>query len=573
MEDSYISNIQEDDQILDSDLLEKIHQLETENESLKLKLSEEDKKMISQRHQIENMEIEFSNKNNTIKSLEGLIQFYQQEKGSNKEEEDNNSKYQEYEDKIKNLEESIIIKNQKIEQIKQDLNEQYSVNEKLINALTEKEEINKNKKDDDDLSDNSDDSNENNKNDIKKLGLLQDEIEELEEIIIDLNKDKENITDKYEEKIQEINKENNDYQEKIFELEKEIKEINKQLEMEKIKNSEKPEIGKEIEKIYKEQIDNIKNELNEERERKKIIKEKAKEQRESDMKEILDLEKKLEEAKEEMNNLKKEKITLEQDKKNIEETNLKLIKRNKELETISSQQNNNDLIINNYKSILDKKNIEIDNLTSKCKEFKDNLDQYEKDRDIKLEQFDQEKKILKSEIEEKNKKIEIIYRELNEFRAKEGKGEADINKIEQDPKQKLYDEIKELKLNLEKKEKENKELRIKIENNEIDNKNELLAQTEYLKGLIEGYKQNIESLKEQKNKEKKYFEGQMEKLDIEVGNCKCQIAAMEYESDRKIINYKNYIKKLQKKLESLGFKFKDKNKKGINSYMKANTMV
>ena len=202
MEDSYISNIQEDDQILDSDLLEKIHQLETENESLKLKLSEGDKKIISQKHQIENMEIEFSNKNNEIKSLEGLIQFYQQEKGSNKEEEEENNKYQEYEDKIKNLEESITIKNQKIEQIKQDLNEQYSVNEKLINALTEKEEINKNKKDDDDLSDNSDDSNENNKaNDIKKLGLLQDKIEELEEIINDLNKDKENITDKYEEKI------------------------------------------------------------------------------------------------------------------------------------------------------------------------------------------------------------------------------------------------------------------------------------------------------------------------------------------------------------------------------------
>ena len=573
MEDSYISNIQEDDQILDSDLLEKIHQLETENESLKLKLSEGDKKIISQKHQIENMEIEFSNKNNEIKSLEGLIQFYQQEKGSNKEEE-NNNKYQEYEDKIKNLEESITIKNQKIEQIKQDLNEQYSVNEKLINALTEKEEINKNKKDDDDLSDNSDDSNENNKaNDIKKLGLLQDKIEELEEIINDLNKDKENITDKYEEKIQEINKENNDYQEKIYELQNEIKEINKQLEMEKIKNSEKPEIEKEIEKIYKKQIENIKNELNEEKERKKIIKEKAKEQRESDMKEILDLEKNLEEIKEEMNNLKKEKIALEQDKKNIEETNSKLIKRNKELEAVSSQQNNTDLIINNYKSILDKKNIEIDNLNSKCKEFKDNLDQYEKDRDNKLEQFNQEKEILKSEIDEKNKKIEIIYRELNELRAKEGKGEADIKKIEEDPKQKLYDEIKELKLNLEQKEKENKDLMIKIENNEIDSKNELQAQTEYLKGLIEGYKQNIESLKEQKNKEKKYFEGQMEKLDIEVGNCKCQIAAIEYESDRKIINYKNYIKKLQKKLETLGFKFKDKNKKGINSYMKANTMV
>ena len=50
-------------------------------------------------------------------------------------------------------------------------------------------------------------------------------------------------------------------------------------------------------------------------------------------------------------------------------------------------------------------------------------------------------------------------------------------------------------------------------------------------------------------------------------------SSKEYESDRKIINYKNYVKKLQNKLELLGFKFKDKNKKGINTYMKANTMV
>ena len=208
MEDNYITNIQEDDQLLDSDLAEKIHQLEAENESLKIQSSESSKKIMTQKHELENMEIELSNKNNTIKSLEGLINFYQQEKESNNE---GNDKYQEYEEKIKNLEESLIVKNQKIEEVKKDLNEQYAVNEKLINALTEKEEINKNKKDDDDLSDNSDDSNENNKiNDAKKLGLLQDKIEDLEEIIADLNKDKENIAEKYEEKIQEINKENND---------------------------------------------------------------------------------------------------------------------------------------------------------------------------------------------------------------------------------------------------------------------------------------------------------------------------------------------------------------------------
>ena len=152
--------------------------------------------------------------------------------------------------------------------------------------------------------------------------------------------------------------------------------------------------------------------------------------------------------------MKKEKIILDQDKKNLEEINSKLIKRNKELEIISNQMNNNDLIVNNYKSILDKKNLQIDNLNSKCKEFKETLDQYEKDRDNKLELFKQEKEILQSNLEEKNKKIEIILRELNELRIKEGKDETDIAKISSDHKQKLYEEINELKKNLEKKEKE-----------------------------------------------------------------------------------------------------------------------
>jgi len=561
MEDSYISNIHEDDQILESEYLEKIHKLEAENDSLKLKLAESDKTIITQKHQIENIEIELLKKNNEIKSLEGLINFYKQEKGDN-------NQYQEFIDKIKNLEESLLVKNKKIEEINKDLNEQYSINEKLINALTEKDKIKK----EEDVD--SDDSNDIEKiNDTKKFESLQDKIEELEETINELNKDKENIADKYEDKIQEIKKENNDYQNQISELENEIKEINQKYEIEKMKNSGKPEIEKEIEMLFKEEIENLKNELKDEKEKIIMIKEKAKEQRESDMKEILDLEKNLEELKEEMFSLKKEKESIIQDKKTLEESNKKLIKRNKELETISTQHDNTDLILNNYKSILDKKNIEIDNLTSKCKEFKETLDQYEKERETNLESFNNEKQIFASEIEEKNKKIEIIYRELNELRAKEGKDEADITKISEDPKQKLYEEIKQLKSNLEKKEKETIELNNKLENYKINNKNELEAQNEYLKGLIEGYKQNIENLKEQKNKEKKDFVEQLEKLDMEMGNCKCQIAAAQYEADRKLINYKNYVKKLQRKLESLGFKFKDKNKKGFGSFMKANTMV
>ena len=62
------------------------------------------------------------------------------------------------------------------------------------------------------------------------------------------------------------------------------------------------------------------------------------------------------------------------------------------------------------------------------------MDQYEKDRDNKLESCNQEKEKIKSKIEKKNKKIEIIYRELNELRTKEGKGEANMEQISEDPK-------------------------------------------------------------------------------------------------------------------------------------------
>ena len=42
----------------------------------------------------------------------------------------------------------------------------------------------------------------------------------------------------------------------------------------------------------------------------------------------------------------------------------------------------------------------------------------------------------------------------------------------------------------EKKEKEYNELKNKIEIEKVNNKNEFEAQSEYLKGLIEGYKKN-----------------------------------------------------------------------------------
>ena len=67
---------------------------------------------------------------------------------------------------------------------------------------------------------------------------------------------------------------------------------------------------------------------------------------------------------------------------------------------------------------MDKKNNEIENLTAKCKEFKENLDQYEKEKENKEKEFQHQKEVLQSEIDDKSKKLELALRELNEIRAK-----------------------------------------------------------------------------------------------------------------------------------------------------------
>ena len=66
-------------------------------------------------------------------------------------------------------------------------------------------------------------------------------------------------------------------------------------------------------------------------------------------------------------------------------------------------------------------------------------------------------------------------------------------------------------------------------------------------------------MRQQKEKNSKDFKKQIEQLEIELSNYKCQLATLQFDMDRKIVTYKKYVKKLQTKLESLGYRFKDKN--------------
>ena len=549
MEDNYISNIGSESDTSDLELYEQIDNLQKEKDKLEKEIKTLRRENLANKHKIQDLEINMDHLKEQVKNQTNLIKFYKDNKDNNKNKESD--------EKIASLEESVLIKDKKIKELTKELNEQSSLNEKLVDVITNKEEIIKKLEKGTDINNGLD-----NEDNLKiKIEKFEEEIENLKQKISDLESEKEKIIDKYEDKIDLINKENNDYQDKIYDCENEIlnlKEINKKYEIEEVRKKGGPETEAEIDKLYKEEIENLKNALKEEKDSKKYIKEKAQEQRNSDVKEILDLEKINDNLKNQLNELKISKDIIENEKKNLNNLYEKLLKKNKEYENIYSDNTDNELILNKYKTKLEKKNIEIENLTSKCKEFKENLDQYEKEKEEREKEFKHEKDVLLSEVSDKSKRLEVVLRELNEIRTKEGKSEANVDSLIDDPKQKLYDEIKANKNEISEKNKEISDLKIKLDNFEIDRKNELEAQTEYLNSTIESYKKNIEVLKEQKIKDEKDFENQIENLEIEVGNYKLQMANAQFDMDRKLVNYKNYVKKLQTKLESLGFIFRDK---------------
>ena len=139
MEDSYLSNIGAEDDAVDLELLDRINQLEIDNEKFKIEIKDLKKENLEQKHTIEDLQIEAVHNSETIKNQNGLIKFYKQYRT---EHEDNTEQKRmlEYEEKIKSLEESISIKNKKMEDLNKELQEQSSLNEKLVDVITNKEE-------------------------------------------------------------------------------------------------------------------------------------------------------------------------------------------------------------------------------------------------------------------------------------------------------------------------------------------------------------------------------------------------------------------------------------------------
>ena len=129
----------------------------------------------------------------------------------------------------------------------------------------------------------------------------------------------------------------------------------------------------------------------------------------------------------------------------------------------------------------------------------------------------------------------------------------------------LQDQIDELNQVIEKLKEENKYYEkkneeLEIEANKAKRANELEAKNNYLNERIETLENTIKELTKSKNEALIDFQEENTKLQMEMAGVKCDLAILNYESDRKLMKYKNYIKKLENKLIGLGYKFKSKKK-------------
>jgi len=90
---------------------------------------------------------------------------------------------------------------------------------------------------------------------------------------------------------------------------------------------------------------------------------------------------------------------------------------------------------------------------------------------------------------------------------------------------------------------------------------ELEAKNKFLSDNMKAMETNIEELKAQKKKAEEDFKEEMNKVESELGQMKCQFADQAYEYELKLAKLKKYIDKLKGKLTKMGFKFKSKKEK------------
>ena len=151
MDDEYITNMNTTD-IDDNEMIKKLKKNEEELSKIKSQLDEKNKLYLSQKHKIEDLSIENKDLQEKFNNQKNLLKFYEEkaEKENNAEEEtdpEKKDKIKQLEikimklnEKIKELEEAAIKKDNDLEVIKQELEEEKEISQKAAEMIAEKEE-------------------------------------------------------------------------------------------------------------------------------------------------------------------------------------------------------------------------------------------------------------------------------------------------------------------------------------------------------------------------------------------------------------------------------------------------
>ena len=565
----------------DYDLLNKLRKYETELTETKSQLSEKTRLYLDQKHQFEDLFIETKDLKEKYSNQQNLLKFYEEKVSNDISTEIENDpikkdkikqleiKLMKLNEKIKEFEELIIKKNNEIEVLSQDLQEEKEISNKALDMIDDKDEEIKELKE----------KYENNTGpDIKRkissseCNLSPEEIQELREILFSQEEEFDSYKETTEKKLKEYADDNNNLYKEIKELKDKLtlteseniilKERNDILEREKIINEgkieEKNEIEEKKENDYISEIQYL-HTLLEESNRKNIeMEEKQKKEKKYERNEYEKI----------INDLYKNNTNLEKELENIKK---ELNKKENEIKIKISEYNNiknNETDFKKNISILEK---EINEKDSKLNEIKIKLE--EKDNQLKKVIEEKEKKIneLTKKYEKENNNYVEKIRDLN-TQLKSSKNElnelknqnygttldemledpfehqdADQNSIE-----KLKEEIKYYEQQIE----ELKKDKIKVKR--VD---ELEAKNNFLNNTIEIMKKNIEELKTQKKKVEDDLKAEIIRVQNNLRQIKLELATTVYEKGMQLARYKRYTDKLKDKLISLGYKFKEKSGK------------
>lgn len=255
-QDEYITNINTDDLgETENELLKEKHK---ELQEVKAKLEEKEKLCLEQKHQLEDLLIENKDLKEKYNNQQNLIKFYEEKaknEGVNTEDENDPEKKDKIKklgieimnlnDKIKELEESIIAKDNELEVVKQELEEEKDMNGKALDMINDYENEIKELKEK--LGSNPPIA--------KKVSmdggeLNQEEIQALKEVFLSQQEEYEQYKETSEKKMKAYVNENTDLYNQINEL----KEKNSQMESEIIRLKETTENLEQEKQINEEQI-------------------------------------------------------------------------------------------------------------------------------------------------------------------------------------------------------------------------------------------------------------------------------------------------------------------------------